>query len=79
MIDKATIFEIHRFADAGLSHRQIAKRLGISRPTVKKYLQNPQQVFASGNSRRGSKLDPFRELIDEFLQQQSDVKAPVAL
>jgi len=79
MIDKATIFEIHRFANAGWSHRRIAKRLGISRQTVKKYLQNPQQALTSGDSRRGSKLDPFRELIDEFLQQQPDVKAPVVL
>ncbi len=79
MIDKTTIFEIHRLADAGLSHRQIAKRLKLSRLTVKKYLKNPQQLSDCGNSRRASKLDPYLDLIDEFLQEQPDVRAPVVL
>jgi IS30 family transposase len=34
MIDQRTIFAIHRLAHAGLSVRQIAKTLGLSRPTT---------------------------------------------
>ncbi len=79
MIDKATIFEIHRLTDAGLSHRQIAKRLNLGRPSVKKYLENPESIFAGDISPRASKLDPFLELVDEFLQEQPDVRAPVVL
>ncbi len=79
MIDKASIFEIHRLTDAGLSHRQIAKRLNLSRPSIKKYLENPQPSFACGISSRVSKLDPFLDLIDEFLKEQPDVRAPVVL
>jgi len=79
MIDKAAIFEIHRLADAGLSHRQIAERLKMSRLTVKKYLQKPQQVFGCNGKRQGSKLDPYIDLIDAFLQELPDVRAPVVL
>ena len=43
----------------GLSQRDIARKLGISRNTVKKYLENP--VISEGKGRpekRKSKLDP---------------------
>lgn len=78
MIDKHAIFEIHRLADAGLSLRRIAARLGMSRKTVKKYLKNPNATFAGGKPRE-SKLAPCRPLIDEFLQQEPDVHATVVL
>ena len=38
MIDRRTIFDIHRLAHDGLSVRKIAATLGLSRPTVHKYL-----------------------------------------
>jgi predicted transcriptional regulator len=41
MIDKRTIFEIHRLHELGMKERKIARHLGISRPTVRKYLRNP--------------------------------------
>ena len=78
MIDKHAVFEIHRLADAGLSLRRIAARLGMSRKTVKKYLKNPDATFAGGKP-RGSKLTPCRPLIDEFLEQDPDVHATVVL
>ena len=78
MIDKGAIFEIHRLCNEGLSIRQIAGKLNISRPSVKKYLQKPDMVF-KGKKAKGSKPDPFRELIDEFLEKEPVVKAPVVL
>ena len=41
MIDKRTIFDIHRLAHEGLSVRKIAGTLGIARHTVHKYLDDP--------------------------------------
>lgn len=76
MIDKRTIFEIHRLKDLGWSERRIARELKLGRPTVKKYLENPEQ----GVSKRPpgpSKLDPYRDLIDQFLEQDPQVNAPV--
>jgi transposase len=79
MIDKSTIFEIHRLKNAGLSQRRIAQKLNLSRAVVKKYLDDPEQVFDVHGKKRTSKLDPYMELIDEFMEREPDVKAPVVL
>ncbi len=78
MIDKTTVFEIHGLADAGFSQRKIAQKLNVSRRTVKKYLENPDQAFTA-DRKKNSGLDPYADLIDEFLKQEPDVKAPVVL
>lgn len=78
MIDRRTIFEIHRLLDAGLSQREIANRLRISRPSVQKYLVSPEKVNVS-NRKGASKLDPFKNTIDGFLKEEPFVKAPVVL
>ena len=77
-IDPHTIFEIHRLNDLNWSQRKIARHLRIGRPAVKKYLNNPHQAPAKRN-KRASKLDAYRELIDQLLQQDPQVKAPVVL
>lgn len=79
MLGRKIIFEIHRLKDEGLSQRQIAKKLRISRPAVGKYLDNPEQVFDSSKSKRASKLEPYYDDIDEYLKEYPDVKAPVVL
>ena len=78
MIKKRTIFEIHRLKDLGWKERRIARELRVGRTTVKKYLENPDQNFAKSKP-RPSKLDPYRELIDQLLEQDPLVKAPVIL
>ena len=77
MISKRTIFEIHRLKDLGWANRKIARELRLSRDTVKKYLENPEPVHKQ--SVRTSKLDPYRDLISQFLEQDPQVKAPVVL
>jgi len=77
MISKRTIFEIHRLNDLGWKERKIARELRRSRKTVKKYLKNPEQVHQTFT--KASKLDPYRELIDQLLEQDPTVKAPVVL
>lgn len=78
MIDKRTIFEIHRLFDLGWSERKIARHLRLARPTVRKYLQNPESTAAKRKP-KSSKLDPFRDHIKKFLKQDPDVKATVIL
>ena len=75
MIDKRTIFEIHRLAHEGLSVRKIAKSLGMSRQTTSKYLDdpNPQRPLMP----RPSQLDPFKDEIARLLEIDPKVSAAV--
>jgi transposase len=78
MIDRRCVFEIHRLKDAGYTDRQIARQLRIGRTTVRKYLDHPERTV-SKRKPKTSKLDPYREMIDSFLEEFPDVKAPVVL
>lgn len=78
MIDKRTIFEIHRLKNLGWSQRRIAWELRVGRETVKRYLKNPERTIAKKTS-RSSKLDPYRDLIEQFLKEDPNVNAPVVL
>jgi transposase len=77
MIDRHLIFDIHRLADQALSVRKIAKSLGVSRPTVSKYLDdpNPKRPMIV----RPSKLDPFKEDIERMLDLDPKASAMVIL
>jgi transposase len=77
MKDKQTIFEIHRLKHLGWSNRKIARHLRIDRDTVQKYLQDPGTE--KKRPVRGSKLDPYRDLIKELLEQDPTVSAAVVL
>ena len=79
MISKRMVFEIYRLHNLGWSERRIARDMRLGRPTVKKYLENPEQGLAKQNKPRVSKLDPYRDLIDQFLLQDPTAKAPVIL
>ena len=51
----------------GLTQRAIVRRLGISRTTVKKYLENPELALAPQAKRnRKSQLDPFSDNIEAW-------------
>ena len=75
MIDRLTVFEIHRLKHEGLSVRKISKMLGLTRKTVIKYLKNPnpQRPY----TKRVSKLDPFKEEIQGLLKIDPMVSAVV--
>lgn len=77
-IDSHIIFEIHRLFDLGYKHRKIARQLGISRPTVKKYLNNPKKNHAKPVG-RSSKLDAYCDQIHQMLDKDPEVSAPVVL
>jgi transposase len=78
MMKKRIIFEIHRLKDLGWSERRIAGELRVGRFTVNKYLENPEQGFTKKRP-RSSKLDSYRDLIDQLLEQDPIAKAPVIL
>ena len=59
------ILTLHR---KGLKQRAIARKLGISRNTVKKYIDSPEVVLTQENARRRkSRLDPFQDNMDAWL------------
>ena len=78
MINRRTVFEIHRLKEMQFSKRQIAQTLNLDRGTVGKYLKHPETTYKSKRG-RPSKLDPYRGLIREMLEQYPKVKAPVVL
>jgi transposase len=77
MIDRRTIFEIHRLHHEGLSERRIARRLLISRKSVRKYLADP--IPHRKPICRSSKLDPFQDQIAMMLERDPEVSAAVIL
>ncbi|GMQ79840.1 MAG: hypothetical protein BMS9Abin03_282 [Thermodesulfobacteriota bacterium] len=77
MLDRRTIFEIHRLKNEDYSLREISRKLLISRETVKKYLLNPDP--APEKKTRSSKLSAYYDPINELLKEWSQVKATVIL
>lgn len=75
MLDKATIFEIHRLHHLNWAVRKIARTLRISRDTVTRHL-NPDKSFPKRVQRTG-KLDAYDQVIRQFLEEDPVVKAPV--
>jgi len=78
MIDKRTVFEIHRLRNMQFSIRQIAKQLGLDRETVKKYIEQPD-ITCQKRPGRVSKLDSYRDLIQQMVNDYPQIKAPVVL
>ena len=61
------ILDLHR---SGLSQRAIARKLGISRNTVKKYIQRPETCMESPERQsRTSVIDPYATIIEAWLEE----------
>ncbi len=61
------ILTLHR---KGLKQRAIARKLGISRNTVKKYIEDPELVLTPERPRqRKSQLDPFQDNMEAWLNE----------
>jgi transposase len=75
MINRHTVFEIHRLCHEGLSKQKIAATLHIDPKTVRKFLIEPNPRRPP--LRRPSKLDPFKEEINRLLE--IDAKASAAV
>jgi len=76
MIDRQSIFEIHRLRSEGLSVRKISRLLKLNRETVVRYLNNPLRK-ASPRAKASRKLDPFKEEIARLLELDQQASAVV--
>jgi transposase len=54
----------------GLSQREIHRRTGVHRDTIRKALASPQPPSYGPRPRRSSRLDPFRATIEELLDDE---------
>ena len=58
---------LHR---SGITQRAIARKLGVSRNTVKKYVDNPKPLSDRQRApQRSSKLDRFKDNILAWLEE----------
>jgi len=70
------VMDIVALKRQGLSERQIARRLGMSRKTVHKYLEDPEAIERGRRTvERESKLDPYEGNIRAWLSEDPEYKA----
>jgi len=72
MLRGGQVRAMYELKGKGQSIRGIARELGISRNTVRKYLRASEIPKAKPRPRRGSKLDPYKEYPDERLSHGVD-------
>lgn len=76
MTEVATIVDIIRLKEQGLSKRAIAKRLGISRDTVSKYWEGElTNLKPPSYNKRSHLLDPYRDYITQRLEKYPELSA----
>ncbi len=63
MLGGGTVKQMYELAGGGQSIRGIARSLGISRNTVRKYLRSPQVPTPRPRPGRVSKPDPYKPYI----------------
>lgn len=78
MINRSDVFNMHKLWNQGFTKRQIAGKLQLDRGTVTKYLANPDPAIQKRRVKQ-SKLDPYRPMVEEMIEQCRTVKAPVVL
>ena len=68
MIDVATLNVIRRWVlREQMSIREISRRIGLARNTVKKYLRSDESEPKYASQTRSSKLDPYAEKLALWL------------
>ena len=67
MIAMEVFMDIFSLRRQGFSMRFIAKKLGIHRNTVKKYLKQGGPPNYRKRKRKASILDPYKPIIEDYL------------
>ena len=67
--------QVRALAADGVSERQIARRLGINRRTVRRLLASPKPPRYQ-RAPRGSMLDPLEPVLRQLLEEWPEIKAP---
>ncbi len=74
MISKEELMNIQLLHQQGHSQRAIAKQLGISRNTVKKYLTlNAEEPEYSSRPKIGSKLEAYKSFLHSRIAQATPI------
>jgi transposase len=79
MLTREEAVEIRVMARRGESVRSIAKELGVSRNTVRRYLREEQATRYGPREPRSCKLDPFKEYLRERVEQARPRWIPAAV
>jgi transposase len=68
MLTQELVVEIRVMARRGMRIREIARELGCSRNTVKRYLRDGKASRYGPRQPRGTKLDPFKDYLRERIE-----------
>jgi transposase len=63
MLGGQAVIEVLRLREAGVGVKEIARRTGFSRNTVRKYLRNPEVPRYGPRAQPSSKLEPFKPFV----------------
>ena len=75
--ERMTIIILHQ---QGYSQRAIARKLGISRNTVKKHLHSDEeQPHYAARSVQAQKLDPYKDFLKKRIALAAPIHFPAAL
>jgi transposase len=78
-VDKFEVYiQIRQLLEQGFTKTAIAKKLGISRPTLYRYLEKSPKEMAEwidSTKTRKKKLDPYKNLILSWLREHPEMKA----
>lgn len=67
MLRSGTVIRLHELHIKGKSIREISRETGHSRNTIRKYLRAEGIPEPRYGKKKGSKLDPFKPLLDQYL------------
>ncbi|GMA58102.1 helix-turn-helix protein [Alicyclobacillus sacchari] len=67
MLKGGSLMSVQDLLTQGKSFREIARETGFSRNTIRKYVRSGMAVQVQPRARRGSKLDAYKPLIDEWM------------
>jgi transposase len=76
MLSKEAFIVLHHYLDEGLTKTAIAKKLGVSRRTVQRYVgSDKREPSYSPRPRRPTLLDPFKRYLDGRLEAFPELSA----